>query len=92
MVTTTGDSVLWTLTNQAKDVRLLAAPRLVLANVGSWGLSWCGLGPLIIVLGAKACHLIAILSYTSVCSSVKWVSDTLLQNQLPLNSNEFQVK
>lgn len=38
MVTTTGDSVLWTLTNQAKGVRLLAAPRLMLAKVGSWSL------------------------------------------------------
>lgn len=80
---------MWTLTNQAKGVRLRAAPRLMmLAKVGSW----CSLGPLTIVLGAKAIHLITIVSYTSVCSSVKWVSDTLLQNQLPLNSNESQVK
>lgn len=93
MVTTTGDSALWTLTNQAKGIRLRAAPRLMmLAKVGSWNLSWCSLGPLTIVLGAKAIHLITILSYTSVCSSVKRVSDTLLQNQLPLNSNESQVK
>lgn len=89
MVTTAGDSVLWTLTNQAKGVRLLAAPRLMLAKVRSWSLSWCGLGPLIIMLGAKAFHMITILSYISVCSSVKWVSDTSLQNQLPLIANEF---
>lgn len=93
MVTTAGDSALWTLTNQAKGVRLRAAPRLMmLAKVGSWSLSWCSLGPLTIVLGAKGIHLITIVSYTSVCSSVKRVSDTLLQNQLPLNSNESQVK
>lgn len=87
------------LASQAEGVSPLAAPRRVLAEVSgqslSWrppGLAWPGQGSLIVTLGAKVLHLITILFHTSVCSSVKWMSDTWLQNRVPLNSNEFRAK
>ena len=73
-------------------MRLLTVPRLKVAGdcVGSSrGRSGQGF---VIMKGAKAHPSIMSFSEISVCSSVKWVHDTFLQNHLPMNSNEFQVK
>ena len=64
------------------------------ADVGSgWELkselvlAWPGQGSLVTMLAEAAFHFITILFYASVCSSVKWVSDTWLQH---LSAPEFK--